>query len=130
MLEAIVRIFVMLTLFYVNSQCERIECSNWDVEYLCGDKCVESREKPCFCGKDIILIEDTLKYVCCNNGTCFKDMIDGSVKCNGVKQSWRDPCNGVCKQTAKFGHTTVSFKNGEQCVKEITLCKGVPICTE
>ena len=128
MLETKVSSFVILTLFYSNSHCERIEC-NFGTEFLCGDKCVPVKD-PCFCGGDIILYEDTLVNVCCNNGTCFKDMGNGSVHCNGVKQTWRDPCNGVCKQYAKYGWTTLPCENGEQCVKVTTICKGVPICNE
>ena len=128
MLEAIVRIFVILILFFMTSHCQTIECT-WQAEYLCGDKCVQY-ENPCFCGKDILLYEDSVVNVCCNTGSCFKDIVNGSVHCNGVKQTWIDPCNDVCRQTANHGLTTVSCENGEQCVKEITLCKGVPICTE
>ena len=85
----------------------------------------------CCTAPDIILYEDASVDVCCNNGTCFKDMVNGGVLCHdGLRQTWSVPCNGVCKQMAKYGFTLVSCENGEQCVKEITLCKGVPLCTE
>ena len=112
----------------MNSHCQRIEC-NWGAEFVCGDKCV-LKENPCFCGKDIILYEDTTLHICCNTGTCFKDMLDGNVQCDGFRKRWGDPCNGVCKQTADYGFTTVPCENGEQCVEEVALCKGSPLCTE
>ena len=129
MLDAIARIFLMLTLLFMSSQCQRIEC-DWSYEFICGDKCV-LQENSCFCGRDIILYKDTAFHVCCNTDACFKDMIDGSVHCNnGVKQTWRQPCNGVCKQAANYGLTTVPCENGKQCVEEAALCRGSPLCTE
>ena len=112
----------------MKSHCQRIDC-DWSYEFLCGDKCV-SQTNQCFCGGDIISYDDTLEYVCCNNGTCVKDMIDGSVHCNGVKLTWRDPCNGLCKQEAFYGTATVSCENGRQCVREVSICKGSPRCSE
>ena len=128
MLDAKVGILFILTLFFLNNHCQRIEC-NWGAEYLCGDKCVLT-ENLCYCGRDIISFEDLTVHVCCNNGTCFKDMTDGSVRCNGFRQTWRDTCNGECKQTGEYGFTTIPCDDGEQCVEEIVLCKGIPLCSE
>ena len=128
MLNVKVWIFFILSSVFVGSLCQTIEC-NWGAEFICGDKCVLN-ENPCYCGRDIILETDIEVHVCCNNGTCFEDMTDGSVRCNGLRKTWREPCNGACKQTANNGFTTVSCENNEQCVEEIALCRGAPLCAE
>ena len=119
-------IFVFLTLAS-NSLCQRIEC-NWAVEWLCGDQCLGTYNS-CLCGNVTIVLTDAPNYNCCNQGTCSKEM-DGNVKCHGLKQEWRIPCNGSCKQYANYGLTTIACADLKRCVKVITLCRGVPICHE
>lgn len=107
---------------------EKIECQ-WGAEILCGDKCV-SYYNWCLCGNDTMGFTDAPNYLCCHEESCFKEL-DGNVKCSdGVKQDWRVPCNGMCKQYSYGGYRTIPCKDGKQCVKAITLCKGVPICNE
>ena len=106
---------------------QRIEC-DWGYEYLCGDQCV-GLDNSCMCGNETITLDDTLEWNCCNHGTSFKDG-DGNVMCHGLKQGWRVPCNEICKQDAYWGDTTLSCQDKTQCVKAITLCRGVPICDE
>ena len=121
--------WIWLLLSFV-SKClgQRIECT-WGYEYLCGDKCL-GLEHTCLCGNESITLDDTPNYNCCNNGTCFKDLI-GNVECHGgVKQNWRVPCNGTCKQYAKYGLTTIPCSDEKQCVRAISLCRGVPLCNE
>ena len=119
-------IFLFLTLAS-NSICQRIECE-WAAEWLCGDKCL-GQYNSCFCGNDTITFAESYNYNCCNQGTCFKEM-DGNVKCHGLKQNWRVPCNGKCSQVAEWGATTISCADQTQCVKSVSLCWGVPICRE
>ena len=119
-------ICVFLTLAS-NSLCQRIEC-DWAVEWLCGDQCL-SEYKSCLCGNDTITLADATKYICCNQGTCTKEM-DGNVKCHGLRQNWREPCNKECKQYAQEGYTTLSCQDKKQCVKSVSLCRGVPACQE
>lgn len=119
-------IFLLLSLG-ANILCERINC-NWEYEYLCGNQCL-GEDNLCMCGNDPMTLADAYVYNCCNQGTCSKDM-DGNVKCHGSKQHWRVPCNEICKQTAYWGLSTMACEDKEQCVKSITLCRGVPICHE
>ena len=119
-------IFLLLT-FASNSLCERIEC-HWGAEYLCGDKCLGT-DNLCLCGNETITYTDALYYNCCNDETCFKEF-DGNVRCHGLKQDWRLTCNGSCRQYANYGLTTIACSDLQQCVKAITLCRGVPICRE
>ena len=81
------------------------------------------------CGNETITLPNAFNCNCCNQGTCFKEM-NGDVKCQGLKQSSEVPCNGMCKQDANFGETTISCKDQKECVKTVQLCKGVPICRE
>ena len=107
---------------------QRIECT-WSSEYLCGDKCL-GLEHLCLCGNESITYYDTTMYNCCNHGTCFKDLT-GNVECHGgVKQNWRDPCDGACRQYARYGYNTIACSDQKQCVNELILCRGVPICNE
>ena len=119
-------IFLLLT-FASNSLCERIEC-HWGAEYLCGDKCLDYNNL-CLCGIETITFADTYDYNCCNEKACFKEL-DGNVKCYGLKQDWRMPCNGSCRQFANVGLTTIACADLKRCVKATTLCKGVPVCHE
>ena len=120
-------IFPFLT-FASNSLCKRIEC-HWHSDYLCGDKCL-GQDNLCLCGNETITAADaSLNYICCNDDTCFKEF-DGNVRCHGLKQDWNLPCNGSCKQYAFYGLTTIACADLKQCVKSISLCRGVPICNE
>ena len=110
-----------------NSLCQRIEC-DWAIEWLCGDKCVREYNS-CLCGNDTITLADSANYNCCNQGTCLKER-DGNVKCHGLKHNWRVPCNGLCKQHAEWGFTTISCADQTQCVKSVSLCRGIPVCQE
>ena len=110
-----------------NSLCQRIEC-DWAIEWLCGDKCV-GEYNSCLCGNDTITLAESVNYNCCNQGPCFKEM-DGNVKCHGLKHNWRVPCNGICKQDAEWGYTTISCADQTQCVKSVSLCRGIPVCQE
>ena len=84
----------------------------------------------CFCGNQTITHDDSYIHSCCYTESCFKDY-DGHVKCEGgVKQTFNFPCHGECKQFAAFGFNTILCKNQQQCVKEITLCRGHPMCAE
>ena len=109
-----------------NSLCQRIEC-DWVTEWLCGDKCI-GEHNICLCG-NATLAYPPVNYNCCNQETCFKE-INGNVKCQGLIQNWGIPCNGICKQHAEWGYTTISCADQTQCVRSISLCKGVPICKE
>ena len=112
-----------------SSVTERIEC-HWQAETLCGDKCLKVGSGPqCMCGNETITFEETGNYICCHKGTCFEDF-NGNINCHGIKQNWRLPCNGTCKQYARYGLTTTSCKDQKQCVKEVLLCRGAPICNE
>ena len=107
---------------------ERSEC-HWGTEYLCGDKCLLLQNQ-CRCGEETFSFKDSIDYICCNQGTCMNDW-DGSVKCNnGSKQNWRVPCNGRCEQEGRYGITLLSCKDQKQCVKTLTVCRGVPVCSE
>ena len=119
-------ICILLTLAS-NSLCQRIDC-HWADQYLCGDKCL-GEDNLCVCGNETITLEDAFGYICCNQGTCFKEM-DGNVKCHGLKQDWRLPCNKTCKQDAYFGYSTMLCNDQKQCVKPIALCQGTLICNE
>ena len=119
-------IFVFLTLAS-NSLCQRIEC-NWAAQWLCGDQCL-GQYNSCLCGNETITYNDAYDYNCCNQGTCSKE-VDGNVKCQGLRQDWRVPCNGECKQYAVLGYTTIACNDQQQCVKSISLCQGVPVCHE
>ena len=111
-----------------NSLCQRIEC-DWAADWLCGDQCL-GQDKLCMCGNETItLATDAINYNCCYQGTCLKET-NGTVKCHGLKQEWRAPCNGICKQESFTGYSTISCNDQEQCVKPITMCLGVPICYE
>ena len=124
----VVEIWICLFLSLAsNSLCQRIEC-DWAVEWLCGDQCLGDNHL-CLCGNETINLPDATEYSCCNQGTCSKE-INGNVKCNGLRQNWREPCNGECKQGAEWGHTTISCQDKKQCVNVVTLCRGVPICQE
>ena len=108
---------------------ERIEC-RWSAEYLCGDKCLKIANF-CQCGNDSISFNDAHDLSCCNQGECIKDDVIGNVHCpNGITHSWKVPCNGKCKQYAGYGHSTKSCQDGNQCVKELILCRGLPMCNE
>ena len=108
---------------------ERIEC-RWSAEYLCGDKCLKISEL-CRCGNDIIKFNDAYDFSCCNQGECIRDEYIGNVYCpDGLKQSWEEQCHGRCKQYAKYGHSTMSCEDQRQCVKELILCRGHPLCDE
>ena len=120
-------IFLFLTLAS-NSLCQRIECDWAAAEWLCGNKCL-GQYNLCICGNESITLADTYNYNCCNHGTCYKEM-DGNVKCQGLRQDWRVPCNGVCKQYAIHGITTIACADQTQCVKSASLCGGVPVCRE
>ena len=122
-------VFLFLTLPSNSLSQERIEC-NWAADWLCGDKCL-GKYNLCVCGNETITLADVINnnYNCCNEGTCFKEF-DGNVKCHGLKQNWRVPCNGACKQHAELGYTTISCQDHTQCAKSVTLCQGVPICQE
>ena len=85
----------------------------------------------CYCGNEIIKFDDAQNLSCCNQGECVKDDVIGDVRCpNGSTHNWRTPCNGTCKQYAKYGHSTISCDDKEQCVKELTLYRGYPVCNE
>ena len=118
-------IFLFLTLAS-NSLCERIEC-HWEAEYLCGDKCL-GIDNLCLCGNETITYAD-YNYICCNEKACFKEL-DGNVRCDGLKQGWWVPCNGLCKQFAYSGYTTIACADLKQCVQAEVLCRGVPFCHE
>ena len=121
-------IFLFLTLT-ANSLCQRIEC-HWEDEYLCGDQCLGlGNAAICICGNETMLFDDAMDYICCNEGSCTKDM-DGNIKCHGWKQDWRIPCNGICKQESYMGETTIPCTDQKQCVKPTTMCLGVPVCHE
>ena len=128
----IVEIWMFLFLSFASIMlCQKIDC-HWGTEYLCGDKCLTMGEynAACYCGNDTITIIDAENYNCCHEKTCFKD-IDGNVRCHdGLKQNWRVPCNGKCRQTGIHGYTTIPCEDHLQCVKAITLCKGVQVCYE
>ena len=124
----LVEIWICLILLLAsNSLCQRIEC-DWTIEWLCGDKCL-GVDNSCMCGNETLSIADTFNYNCCNEGTCFKNIF-GNVNCQGFKQNWRVPCNGICKQYAEFGYTTISCADQTQCVTSTSLCTGVPMCKE
>ena len=125
----LVKIWIFLCLTLVpNSLCQRSEC-DWASEWLCGDKCLGQPDHFCLCGNDTITFAESNSYNCCNQETCFKEM-NGNVMCSGLKQNWRVPCNGICKQDAYSGFTTTSCRDQKQCVKSINLCRGVPVCQE
>ena len=126
MREVYIWIFLFLSLAS-NNLCQRIDC-NWGAEWLCGDRCLNEGNS-CMCGNQTITFADATNYNCCNEGTCFKEM-NGNVKCHGLKQDWRLPCHGICKQSAIYGLTTLACADQNQCVKAIALCRGVPICRE
>ena len=107
---------------------ERIEC-RWSAEYLCGDKCTKVANT-CYCGNGNITFNDAANFICCNQQECVEDDI-GFVHCpDGLIQNWRIPCNGGCKQYAKYGYSTIPCEDQKQCVKEMLLCRGIPICQE
>ena len=110
-----------------NSLCQLIEC-DWAFQWLCGDKCIHE-DSVCICGNENFTYNEVNNYNCCNQGTCLKEM-DGNVKCQGSKHNWRVPCNGICKQDAEWGYTTLSCADQTQCVKSLTLCRGIPMCRE
>ena len=124
-------ILLSLTLASKSLGDERIEC-RWSKEYLCGDKCTKIANT-CYCGNDTISFNDAHYVSCCNQRECLKDdVVDiGNVHCpDGVIKSWKDLCNGNCKQYAAYGHTTISCEDQAQCVKEFILCRGIPLCNE
>ena len=124
-------ISLSLTLASISLGDERIEC-RWSAEYLCGDKCTKIANT-CYCGNGNITFDDAHDVSCCNQRECVKDdVIDiGNVHCpDGSIQSWREPCNGRCKQYAAYGHSTISCEDQKQCVKELILCRGIPFCNE
>ena len=124
-------ISLSLTLASISLGDERIEC-RWSAEYLCGDKCTKIANI-CQCGNDTISFNDAHDVSCCNQRECVKDdVVDiGNVHCpDGVIQRWQEPCNGNCKQYAAYGHSTISCEDQKQCVKELILCRGIPLCNE
>ena len=124
-------IALSLTLASISLGDERIEC-RWSAEYLCGDKCTKIANT-CFCGNGTITFDDAKEFNCCNKRECVKDDVinTGHVHCpDGSIQKWQDPCNGRCKQYAAYGHTTISCEDQAQCVKELILCRGIPMCNE
>ena len=123
----VVKIWIFLYLSLANSLCQRIEC-DWAADWLCGDQCL-GHYNLCLCGNETITFADAVNYNCCNERACFKEL-DGTVNCLGLKQDWRIICNGSCKQYAPSGLTTIACADLKQCVKTVTLCRGVPICHE
>ena len=121
--------YVIIALILALASGERTEC-RWSAEYLCGDKCLKVANS-CYCGNETIKFDDAQNRSCCNQGECVKDDVIGNVRCpNGSTHNWRTPCNGTCKQYAKYGHSTISCDDKEQCVKELTLYRGYPVCNE
>ena len=120
-------IFLFLSLASI-MLCQKIDC-HWGAEYICGDKCL-GEYNSCYCGNETFTSPEANDYICCNQKACFKEM-DGNVRCHdGLKQSWRFPCNGKCRQLSMWGFTTIPCEDHLQCVNSITLCKGVPVCHE
>ena len=115
-------------MFVHSIMCQRIEC-DWKYEDICGDKCIPY-ERKCSCGNESLTHSETGDFLCCIQGSCFRDFT-GNVECqDGKKHDWRTPCNEKCMQIAKNGHTTISCSNQSQCVKAVDLCQGIPRCNE
>ena len=100
------------------TNCLSIHC-DWNLEFLCGDKCVNfDKNGICYCGIDILdykNLTDISNNICCNDGPCKKER-KGDVHCLGTKQDVALPCHGnQCYQTASWGYNTL-FENYSKCL--------------
>ena len=109
-------------------QKSRIEC-DWETEFLCGDKCLGT-SKYCACGKHYFGYEDSDSYICCQEPNTSCETRNGNITCQGEKQLWIEPCLGSCKQTARYGFTTLPCADQKECYFEDLACKGEPQCNE
>ena len=110
-----------------------IQC-DWNLEFLCGDKCVNFEKNGiCYCGDDILdhnNLTDISNNVCCNDGPCKKGRKE-DVYCLGTKQEVWLPCHGdQCYQTASWGYNNYLCQDQKYCFLRINSCQGKAQCQD
>ena len=122
------KIFLVLLTSLTFVVCLRIEC-DWAREFLCGDKCL-SNQNTCHCGNDTLAYNYANQYYCCQEPNTSCETKNGNVTCQGEPQKWGEPCYGSCKQTARYGFTTLPCADQKECYLGVGACRGTPQCTE
>ena len=110
-------------------QNSRIDC-NWDIEFLCGDKCVRNG-RYCACGKKYFDWKLANSFYCCKEpNTSCKKTRNGHIQCQGQVLRGNKPCHGSCRQYASYGLTLLPCADQKECYLGTHACRGKPQCTE
>ena len=112
-------------------QCLLLQC-DWNLEFICGDQCVNIEHNICHCGNDILdymNISDIASNICCNERSCSRDS-QGNIHCPGIKQDGALPCGNQCHQTAAWGYQSYLCQDQSQCYQRIHSCQGKAQCDD
>ena len=129
----LLRLNLVITFLSLTKCLAMIQC-DWNLEFLCGDKCVNFEKNGiCYCGDDILdhnNLTDISNNVCCNDGPCKKGRKE-DVYCLGTKQEVWLPCHGdQCYQTASWGYNNYLCQDQKYCFLRINSCQGKAQCQD